>query len=67
MPSAVTGQFYAPPVAAYDLGGMREGDVVTEFNGYKARTPEELNRRIRLTKPRSKVLISEVMDWPGNK
>jgi len=41
-----------------DLGGMREGDVVTEFNGFKVRTPEELNRRIRLTKPRSKVAVT---------
>ena len=41
-----------------DLGGMREGDVVTEFNGYKVRTPEEFNRRIQLTKPRSKVLVT---------
>lgn len=41
-----------------DLGGMREGDVVTEFNGFKVRTPEEFNRRIRLTKPRSKVVVT---------
>lgn len=41
-----------------DLGGMREGDVVTEFNGFKVRTPEEFNRRIRLTKPRSKVAVT---------
>ncbi|MFN0111413.1 MAG: PDZ domain-containing protein [Blastocatellia bacterium] len=41
-----------------DLGGMREGDVVTEFNGFKVRTPEEFNRRIRLTKPRSKVSVT---------
>jgi len=41
-----------------DLGGLREGDVITEFNSYKVRTPEELNRRIRLTKPRTKVPIT---------
>lgn len=41
-----------------DLGGMREGDVVTEFNGFKIRTPEEFNRRIRLAKPRSKVAVT---------
>lgn len=41
-----------------DLGGLREGDVVTELNGYKVRTPDEFNRRIRLTKPRSKVAVT---------
>ncbi|MGH9802772.1 MAG: PDZ domain-containing protein [Blastocatellia bacterium] len=41
-----------------DLGGMREGDVVTEFNGFKVRTPDEFNRRIKLTKPRSKVTVT---------
>ena len=41
-----------------DLGGLREGDVVTELNGFKVRTPEEFNRRIRLTKPRSKVAVT---------
>ncbi len=41
-----------------DLGGMREGDVITEFNGVKVRTPEEFNRRVRLTKPRSKVIVT---------
>ncbi len=40
-----------------DLGGMRDGDVITEFNGFKVRTPEEFNRRIRLSKPRSKVAV----------
>jgi len=41
-----------------DLGGLREGDVITEFNGSKIRTPEEFNRRVRNTKPRSKATIT---------
>lgn len=41
-----------------DLGGLREGDVITEFNGYKVRTPAEFTRRVRLTKPRSKVTVT---------
>ncbi|MBS1786476.1 MAG: PDZ domain-containing protein [Acidobacteria bacterium] len=41
-----------------DLGGLREGDVITEFNGYKVRTPDEFNRRIRMTKPRTKVTVT---------
>lgn len=41
-----------------DLGGLREGDVITDVNGYKVRTSEEFNRRIRLTKPRSKVAVT---------
>ncbi len=41
-----------------DLGGLREGDVITELNGYKVRTPEEFNRRIRLTKPRTKAAVN---------
>lgn len=41
-----------------DLGGLREGDVITDINGNKVRTPEDFNRRIRLTKPRSKVTIT---------
>lgn len=41
-----------------DLGGLREGDVITEINGHKVRTPEEFNRRVRLTKPRTKTTVT---------
>ncbi|MDX2040464.1 MAG: PDZ domain-containing protein [Acidobacteriota bacterium] len=41
-----------------DLGNLREGDVITEFNGFKVRTADELKRRVRLAKPRSKVVVT---------
>jgi len=41
-----------------DLAGLRAGDVITEFNGSPVRTPGEFNRRIRITKPRSKVVVT---------
>lgn len=40
------------------IGGLREGDVITEFNGFKVRTADELKRRVRLSKPRSKVVVT---------
>jgi len=41
-----------------DLAGLHAGDVITEFNGYPVRTPGEFNRRIRITKPRSKATVT---------
>jgi PDZ domain-containing secreted protein len=38
-----------------ELFGLRIGDVITEFNGFPVKTPNEFNRRIRAVKPRSKV------------
>lgn len=37
-----------------ELFGLRIGDVITEFNGFPVKTPNEFNRRIRAVKPRSK-------------
>lgn len=41
-----------------DLAELRRGDVITEFNGVAVRTAGELYRRIRATKPRSKVTVT---------
>jgi PDZ domain-containing secreted protein len=41
-----------------ELFGLRAGDVITEFNGYPVKTPNEFNRRIRSVKPRSKVSVT---------
>lgn len=40
-----------------DLFGLKPGDVISEFNGFPTRTPNEFNRRIRATKPRSQVNV----------
>jgi membrane-associated protease RseP (regulator of RpoE activity) len=34
-----------------DMAGIKEGDVVIEFNGIPIRTPEELHSRVRRAKP----------------
>jgi hypothetical protein len=41
-----------------ELFGLRIGDVITEFNGFQVKTPNEFNRRIRAVKPGSKVPIT---------
>jgi membrane-associated protease RseP (regulator of RpoE activity) len=41
-----------------ELFGLRIGDVITEFNGFPVKTPNEFNRRIRAVKPRSKVPVT---------
>jgi membrane-associated protease RseP (regulator of RpoE activity) len=41
-----------------ELFGLRVGDVITEFNGFTVKTPNEFNRRIRAVKPRSKVPLT---------
>jgi PDZ domain len=41
-----------------ELFGLRIGDVITEFNGFQVKTPNEFNRRIRAVKPRNKVPIT---------
>jgi membrane-associated protease RseP (regulator of RpoE activity) len=41
-----------------ELFGLRPGDVITEFNGFPVKTPNEFNRRIRAVKPRSKVPVT---------
>lgn len=40
-----------------DLAGLQLGDVIAEFDKQTIRTPDELARRIRAIKPRSKVKI----------
>ena len=40
-----------------DLAGLQLGDVITEFDQQTIRTPDELARRIRAVKPRSKVKV----------
>lgn len=40
-----------------DLFGLQLGDVITEFDKQTIRTPDELARRIRAVKPRSKVKV----------
>jgi membrane-associated protease RseP (regulator of RpoE activity) len=41
-----------------ELFGLRPGDVITEFNGFPVKTPNEFNRRIRAVPPRSKVPLT---------
>jgi len=40
-----------------DLAGLQSGDIVTEFDGHAIRTRNEFGRRIRATKPRTKVTV----------
>lgn len=40
-----------------DLAGLQPGDVITEFDKQTIRTPNELARRVRAVKPRSKVKV----------
>ena len=40
-----------------DLAGLQLGDVIAEFDKQIVRTPDELARRIRAVKPRSKVKV----------
>jgi membrane-associated protease RseP (regulator of RpoE activity) len=40
-----------------ELFGLRTGDIITEFDGHPVKTPNEFNRRIRATKPGSKVVM----------
>jgi S1-C subfamily serine protease len=41
-----------------ELFGLRPGDVITEFDGHPVKTPNEFNRRIRATKPGSKIALT---------
>jgi len=41
-----------------ELFGLRPGDVITDFNGYPVKTPNEFNRRIRAIKPNTKVPLT---------
>jgi S1-C subfamily serine protease len=40
------------------LSGLRQGDVITEFNGHPVKTPNEFNRHIRAVRPGSKVEVT---------
>ena len=40
-----------------DLAGLQPGDLVTEFDGQSVVTPDELSRRIKTSKPRTKVSV----------
>ncbi len=44
--------------APAELFGLQPGDVITKFDGHATRTTSEFNRRIRSTKPRSKVRVT---------
>jgi len=41
-----------------ELFGLLPGDVITEFNGHPVKTPNEFNRHIRASRPRSKVSVT---------
>lgn len=41
-----------------ELFGLRQGDIITEFDGHPVKTPNEFNRRIRSIKPGTKVPIT---------
>ncbi|HXF06243.1 MAG TPA: PDZ domain-containing protein [Blastocatellia bacterium] len=45
-----------------DLAGLREGDIVIEFNGHPIRTERELFRRINETTPYATVSVKIVRD-----
>jgi len=45
-----------------DVAGIREGDIVIEFNGYPIRTPRELTRRINQTEPYTTVNVKVMRD-----
>ena len=40
-----------------DLAGIKEGDIVTEFDGIPIRTPEELRSRVQRALPYSTVKV----------
>ena len=40
-----------------DLAGIKEGDIVTEFDGIPIRTPEEFRWRVRRALPYSTVKV----------
>ena len=40
-----------------DLAGLQLGDIITEFDKHVVRTPNELARRIRAAKPRTKIKV----------
>lgn len=44
------------------ITGMRDGDIVTEFNGIPIRTPEELSERVNRATPDSVVPVIVVRD-----
>lgn len=45
-----------------DIAGLREGDIVIEFNGHPIRTTRELIRRINETPPYAAVTVKVVRD-----
>lgn len=45
-----------------DLAGLREGDIIIEFNGHPIRTERELLRRIEETTPYATVTVNIVRD-----
>lgn len=45
-----------------DLAGIKNGDIVIEFNGHPIRTPGELSRRIQQTVPYTTVEVKIVRD-----
>jgi len=50
-----------------ELFGLRQGDVITEFNGHPVKTPGEFNRHIRAVRPGSKVVVTFYRGATGQK
>lgn len=50
------------PNGPADLFGIKEGDIITEFNGIPIRTPQELTSRVHRAAPRSVVEVVVVRD-----
>ncbi len=50
-----------------ELFGLRQGDLITEFNGHPVKTPNEFNRHIRAAKPRNPVLLKFYRDGKEQK
>jgi membrane-associated protease RseP (regulator of RpoE activity) len=45
-----------------DLAGIKNGDIIIEFNGHPIRVPNELSRRIRQTAPYTTVTVKVMRD-----
>src|SRR5262245_24260330 len=50
-----------------ELYGLRLGDLITEFDGHPVKTPNEFNRRIRATTPRSRIRLTLYRDGAEQK
>jgi S1-C subfamily serine protease len=50
------------PNGPADLAGIKESDILIEFNGHPIRTPGDLSRRIRQTAPYETINIKVIRD-----